>query len=49
MNLETRYIRDYFSEFPLGQEEPGERHWIDIAERKLGGNSTDVTYRFNEW
>ena len=49
MNLETQYIRDYFSEFPLGQEEPGVRHWIDEAERNLGGNDEDVTYYFNNW
>lgn len=49
MNLETQYIRDYFSEFPLGQEEPGVRHWIDDAERSLGGNDKDVTYYFNDW
>ena len=49
MNLETRYIRDYFSEFPLGQEEPGSRSWLDNAERELGGDARAVTYYFNEW
>ena len=49
MNLETRYIRDYFSEFPLGQEDPGSRSWLDNAERELGGDARAVTYYFNEW
>lgn len=50
MNQETQYINtDWFSQFPLGQEEPGTRHWIDDAERRLGGDEKQVTYYFNEW
>lgn len=50
MNQETQYINaDWFSQFPLGQEEPGTRHWIDEAERSLGGDEKLVNYYFNEW
>jgi len=50
MNKEQQYIRgDWFKHFPLGQEEPGERHWLDDAEKQLGGNEKDVLYYFNDW
>ena len=47
---EYNYIRgDWFNQFPLGPDNPGERNWIDEAERRLGGNTEDVLYYFNEW
>jgi hypothetical protein len=50
MNKETQYIKsEWFNRFPLGQETPGTRHWLDDAERKLGGDEKLVTYLFNEW
>ena len=50
MNKETQYIKsEWFNRFPLGQETPGTRHWLDDAERKLGGDEKLVTYNFNEW
>jgi len=50
MNKEQRYITsDWFSDFPLGQEAPGTRNWLDNAERKLGGKETAVEYYFNDW
>jgi hypothetical protein len=50
VNKETQYIKSkWFNEFPLGQESPGTRNWLDDAERKLGGDEKLVTYHFNEW
>lgn len=50
MLVEQQYIlSNWFDEFPLGQEDPGERHWLDLSERKMGGNETDVLYRFNNY
>lgn len=50
MNQEIQYIRsEWFGQFPLGQEAPGERHWIDDAERSFGGDEKLVTYNFNDW
>lgn len=47
---EYNYIRgDWFNQFPLGPDNPGERNWIDEAEKRLGGNTEDVLYYFNEW
>ena len=49
-NKESQYINnDWFAQFPLGQEEPGIRNWIDDAEKKLGGEAGAVTYFFNTW
>ena len=50
MHSEIKYITDnWFGQFCLGPEEPGERHWIDDAEKELGGNERDVLYYFNKW
>ena len=40
---------NWFGQFPLGQTIPGERHWIDEAEEKQGGDPEEVMYYFNEW
>ena len=49
MTRELQYINSgWFDEFPLGQEEPGEQHWLDEAEKSLGGNEQDVLYYFND-
>lgn len=50
MNKEIQYIKnDWFQQFPLGQEEPGSRHWIDAAEQSFGGDEKQILYYFNDW
>lgn len=47
---EYNYIKgDWFNQFPLGPDRPGERHWIDEAEEALGGDPNEILYYFNEW
>lgn len=47
---EYNYVtQDWFNQFPLGPDNPGERHWIDDAEQALGGDPKEVLYYFNEW
>ena len=47
---EQNYItEDWFKHFPLGFEDPGQRHWLDDAEISMGGDEDEVTYYFNEF
>lgn len=47
---ELRDIKgDWFSQFHFGHEEPGERNWLDEAEKKLGGETDQVKYYFNKY
>jgi len=47
---ELRDIKgDWFSQFHLGHEEPGQRNWLDETEQSLGGDSNEVLYYFNKY
>lgn len=51
---EDRYItNDWFDTFPLGNEDPGIKHWLDDTEKSFGCNNgfseSDVTYIINEF
>lgn len=52
-NKDQNIRSDWFTEFPVGNDLPGIRHWRDDNEKRLpmepGWSETDVTYHFNDW
>jgi hypothetical protein len=52
-NKDQNIKSDWFTRFPVGNDQPGVRHWRDDNEKQLpvepGWSETSVVYKFNSW